>query len=258
MTRRVRRYGGLAAATVLLVAVGVGTGTPTLLVAGVVPLAFVIQGALSTLAPLDGRVRIEREIRPEAPLPGQPVEVTLTATNVGESVVPDLRVRDGVPEELAVRDGSESTGAALRSSESTTATYTLTANRGRYAFEPVRLRASSVSGTVVDEATREADGAAAFECRIDAEDVPLCRRTAAFTGSCSTSVGGGAVTSRVSSRESSSARIPRSTSAATVTTSPGSTRWSVPPSRTTPVPDCTATTRALDGAWTGMNCPGSK
>jgi uncharacterized protein (DUF58 family) len=190
VTRRVRRYGGLAAATVLLVAVGVGTGTPTLLVAGVVPLAFVVQGALSTLAPLDGRVRIEREIRPEAPLPGQPVEVTLTATNVGESVVPDLRVRDGVPEELAVRDGDASTGAALRGGESTTATYTLTANRGRYAFEPVRLRASSVSGTVVDEATREADGAAAFECRIDAEDVPLRRRTAAFTGSMATDTGG--------------------------------------------------------------------
>jgi uncharacterized repeat protein (TIGR01451 family) len=191
--RRVRRYRGLAAATVLLVAVGVGTGTPTLLLAGIVPLAFVVQGALSTLQPLDGRVRVEREVRPETPLPGQPVEVTLTVTNAGESVLPDLRVRDGVPEELAVRDGSPSAGAALRSGESVTARYTLTANRGRYAFRPVRMRAGSVSGTVVAETTREADGPDAFECRIDADDVPLRRRTTAFSGSLATDTGGAGV-----------------------------------------------------------------
>ncbi|WP_187695754.1 DUF58 domain-containing protein [Haloplanus rubicundus] len=190
MTRRVRRYGGLAAAAVLLVAVGVASGTPALLLAGVVPLAFVVHGALSTLAPLDDRVRVERELRPEAPLPGQSVEVTLTATNVGASVLPDLRMRDGVPEELSVRDGASSVGTALRPGESATATYTLTANRGRYAFRPVRLRASTVSGTVVAETTREADGADGFECRIDAADVPLRRRTTAFSGSLATDTGG--------------------------------------------------------------------
>jgi len=193
VTRRVRRYGGLAAATVLLVAVGVGTGTPTLLLAGIVPLAFVVQGALSTLDSLDDRVRVEREVRPETPLPGQPVEVTLTVTNVGESMLPDLRARDGVPEELAVHEGPASVGAALRSDESMTATYTLTANRGHYAFRPVRLRASSVSGTVVDEATREADGADEFECRIDAADVSLRRRTATFSGPMATDTGGAGV-----------------------------------------------------------------
>jgi len=191
--RRVRRYRGLAAATVLLVAVGVGTGTPTLLLAGIVPLAFVVQGALSTLQPLDGRVRVEREVRPETPLPGQPVEVTLTVTNVGDSVLPDLRVRDGVPEELAVRDGSPSAGAALRSGEAVTARYTLTANRGRYAFRPVQLRAGSVSGTVVAETTREADGPDAFECRVDADDVPLRRRTTSFAGALATDTGGAGV-----------------------------------------------------------------
>jgi uncharacterized protein (DUF58 family) len=190
VTRRVRRYGGLAAAAVLLVAVGVASGTPTLLLASVVLLAFVVHGALSTLAPLDDRVRVERELRPEAPLPGQPVEVTLTATNVGDSVLPDLRVRDGVPEELSVREGSSSVGAALRPGESATATYTLTANRGRYAFRPVRIRASTVSGTVVDETTRDAEGADEFECRIDAADVPLRRRTSAFSGSLATDTGG--------------------------------------------------------------------
>jgi uncharacterized protein (DUF58 family) len=188
--RRVRRYQGLVAATVLLVAVGVGTGTPALLIAGIVPLAFVVQGALSTLQPLDGRVRVEREVRPETPLPGQPVEVTLTATNVGDSVLPDLRVRDGVPEELAVREGAASAGAALRSGESVTASYTLTANRGRYVFEPVRLRARSVSGTVVAEVTLEADGPGGFECRVDADDVPLKRQSTAFSGALATDTGG--------------------------------------------------------------------
>jgi len=188
--RRVRRYQGLVAATVLLVAGGVGTGTPTLLLAGIVPLAFVVQGALSTLQPLDDQVRVEREIRPETPLPGQPVEVTLTATNVGASTLPDLRIRDGVPEELAVYEGAASAGSALRSDESVTVSYTLTANRGRYAFQPVRLRARSVSGTVVAERTAEADGPGAFECRVDADDVPLRRQRTAFSGSLATDTGG--------------------------------------------------------------------
>jgi len=191
--RRVRRYRGLIAATVLLVSVGIGTGTPTLLLAGIVPLAFVVQGALSTLQPLDDRVRVERTIRPETPLPGQPVEVRLTVTNAGESVLPDLRVRDGVPAELTIRAGSASAGTALRSGESVTAAYTLTANRGRYAFQPVQLRARNVSGTVVAETTREADGADEFECRIDADDMPLRRRTTAFSGSLATDTGGAGI-----------------------------------------------------------------
>jgi uncharacterized repeat protein (TIGR01451 family) len=177
----------------MLVAVGLGTGTATLLLAGIVPLAFVVRGALSTLDPIDDRIRVEREVHPETPLPGQPVEVTLTVTNAGESVLPDVRARDGVPEGLAVRAGEAAVGAALRSGESATATYTLTANRGRYAFRPVRLRASSLSGTVVAEATSEADGADGFECRIDAEEVPLRRRTAAFSGPMTTDAGGAGV-----------------------------------------------------------------
>ena len=55
MTRRVHRYRGLVGSTVGLVAAGVAAGTPALLLAALVPLAFVVQGALSSLAPLDGR-----------------------------------------------------------------------------------------------------------------------------------------------------------------------------------------------------------
>ncbi|MFB6100981.1 MAG: DUF58 domain-containing protein [Haloplanus sp.] len=190
MIERVHRYRGLVATAVVLVAVGVGTGTPTLLLAGIVPLAFVVQGALSSLEPLDGRLQVEREIRPETPLPGQPVAVTLRVTNVGDAAIPDLRVLDGVPEELAVSDGDARTGGALRSGETLTATYTLTANRGAYAFRPVRLRAATVGGTVVAETIREADGADGFECRVGAEDVPLRRQTSAFAGSLVTDTGG--------------------------------------------------------------------
>ncbi|WP_251341665.1 DUF58 domain-containing protein [Haloplanus halophilus] len=190
MTRRVHRYRGLVAATVGLVAAGVATGTGTLLLAGLIPLAFVAQGALSTLSPLDGRVRVEREVRPETPLPGQPVEVRLRVTNVGESAMPDLRVADGVPEELAVSEGDARAGGALRSGETLTAAYTLTANRGSYAFDPVTLRAASVSGTAVTETTVEAEGVEAFDCRVAVEDVPLRRRTSAFAGARSSDTGG--------------------------------------------------------------------
>ncbi|MFB6195803.1 MAG: DUF58 domain-containing protein [Haloplanus sp.] len=190
MIERVHRYRGLTAAAIGLVAVGVGTGTPALLLAGVVPLAFVVQGALSSLRPLDDRIRVEREIRPETPLPGQPVEVTLRVTNAGDAAIPDLRVHDGVPAELAVSEGDPRAGAALRSGETLTARYTLTANRGAYEFRPVRLRARNVTGTAVAETTRAADGADGFECRVAAEDVPLHRQTSAFSGSLATDTGG--------------------------------------------------------------------
>jgi uncharacterized protein (DUF58 family) len=176
-----------------LVAAGVAAGTPALLLAALVPLAFVVQGAMSSLAPLDDRVRVEREVRPETPLPGQPVEVTLRVTNVGESALPDLRVVDGVPQELGVSDGDARAGDALRSGETLTATYTLTANRGRYAFRPARLRAGTVSGTAVAETAVEADGTAEFECRVTVDDVPLRRRTSAFSGSRATDTGGSGV-----------------------------------------------------------------
>ncbi|GAB3321617.1 DUF58 domain-containing protein [Haloplanus salinarum] len=193
MTRRVRRYRGLVAAAVGLVAAGVATGTRTLMLAGVVPLAFVVQGALSSLDPLDGRVRAEREVRPEGPLPGQPVAVRLRVENVGESAIPDLRVVDGVPEELAVRDGDARGGAALRRGETLTVEYTLTADRGSYAFGPVDLRAESVGGTVVAEGSVEAEGAEGFDCRVEVDDVPLRRRATAFAGSRATDTGGAGV-----------------------------------------------------------------
>jgi uncharacterized protein (DUF58 family) len=187
---RVHRYRGLVAATVVLVGAGVGTGTPVLLLAGIVPLAFVVQGAVSSLRPIDDRVDVEREIRPETPLPGQPVAVTLRVTNVGDGALPDLRVRDGVPDGLAVRDGEARAGAALRSGETLTVEYTLTANRGAYAFRPVRLSAATVGETAVAETSREADGADGFDCRVAAEDVPLRRRTATFAGAMATDAGG--------------------------------------------------------------------
>lgn len=190
MTRRVRRYRGLVAAAVGLVAAGVATGTRTLLIAGVVPLAFVVQGALSSLDPLDGRVRVVREVQPEAPLPGQAVTVRLRVTNVGESVLPDCRVADGVPEELAVSGGDARAGGALQPGETLVTEYTLTADRGSYAFRPVALRADAVGGTVVTETTVTAEGDEGFDCRVTVDDVPLRRQATAFAGSRATDTGG--------------------------------------------------------------------
>jgi uncharacterized protein (DUF58 family) len=181
------------ASTVGLVAAGVATGTPALLLAGLVPLAFVLQGAVSSLEDLDGRVRVERAVTPETPLPGQPVTVRLRVTNVGSAPIPDCRVADGVPSDLAVTAGDARAGAALRSGETLTATYTLTANRGRYAFGPARVRARNASGTVVAESAVAAAGDDEIDCRVAAEDVHLGRRSSAFTGPRPTDTGGSGV-----------------------------------------------------------------
>jgi uncharacterized protein (DUF58 family) len=181
------------ATAVGLVAAGVGTGTRTLLLAALVPLAFVVQGAVSSLDDLEGRVRVERTVSPETPLPGQPVEVRLRVRNVGDAPIPDCRVVDGAPPELAVTNGDAREGAPLRRGEAMTATYTLTANRGSYAFRPASLRARSASGTVLTETTVDAEGDDEFDCRVAVDDVPLGRRRSAFTGARSTDTGGAGV-----------------------------------------------------------------
>lgn len=190
MYERIYRYRSLLALTALLTAVGIGTGSHELLLAGIVPLLFVLQGTIATGDPLEERVRIERDLRPETPLPGQPVEVTLSIENVGESTIPDLRVVDGVPAELGVAEGDPRTSGFLRAGQTMILTYALIANRGTYEFDAVELRARNTSGTVVVDSTTESTGHTTFECRVAAEDVPIARQTMTFTGPLATETGG--------------------------------------------------------------------
>jgi uncharacterized protein (DUF58 family) len=186
---RVTRFASMRAYVLVLVAAGVATGSVALILAGAVPLVFVLHGTLTTEPEVEGSVRVTRELSPETPLPGQPVEVTLTVDNTGGRAIPDLRLVDGVPEELGVTDGSPRAGGAVSSGGTLTHSYTLQADRGSYAFDGVSLRARNSNGTRLVDATMPADGDREFECRVDIEDIPV-QQTTTYTGQLPTDTGG--------------------------------------------------------------------
>lgn len=190
MLQRVHRYRSLLALTAVLIAAGIGARSRILLVAGIVPLLFVLQGALATGSPLEDRIEVERELRPETPLPGQPVHVTVTLTNISSSTIPDLRVVDGVPAELGIADGKPRASGILRAGHELTVTYSLATNRGTYEFDPVQVRARNLSGTIVAESKLTPDGQISFESRVATDDVPIARQTMTFTGPLATETGG--------------------------------------------------------------------
>ena len=179
----------MRAYAIILVAAGIATGSLSLVLAAAVPLVFALYGALSGSPAVNGIIEADRQISPETPLPGQPVEVTLTVRNTGETAIPDLRFVDGVPEELGVTEGSPRTGSAIPGGGELSTTYTLAADRGTYAFDDVTVSARNLNGTRVVGATVEATGVTDFECRVAVEDIPV-QQTTSYTGQLATDSGG--------------------------------------------------------------------
>jgi len=183
------RYRIMRAYAVILVAAGITTGSVSLLLAAAVPLVFALYGALSSSPVIKGDIKLNRKISPKTPLPGQPVDVTLTVRNTGETAIPDLRFVDGVPEELGVTEGSPRAGSAIAGGSEFSTTYTLAADRGTYTFDDVTVSARNLNGTRVDGAKIEATGVTDFDCRVAVEDIPV-QQTTSYTGQLATDSGG--------------------------------------------------------------------
>ncbi|WP_135820370.1 DUF58 domain-containing protein [Halostella litorea] len=189
----VRRFGGAVAGSAALASAGVASGQQPLLAAAVVPLAFVLVGALSGTPAAAGSVRVDRSIRPASPMPGETVTVTLTVTNATDRALPDVRIVDGVPDAVTVFAGSPRAAVALRAGESATVSYSLVARRGEYAFDPPRVRLRNASATRYDTAAVEAGGDARLSCEVGVDEVPLHEQTTGFTGQLPTDTGGSGV-----------------------------------------------------------------
>ncbi|NHN48300.1 DUF58 domain-containing protein [Halostella sp. JP-L12] len=190
--RSVPRWGGPAAGSAALATAGVASGEQVLLAAAVVPLVFVCYGALATTPPAES-VRVERSVRPDAPMPGETVRVDLTVTNPTDRPLPDVRVVDGVPDPLRVVAGTPRGGFALRPGESTTLSYSVVARRGEYAFDAPSVRTRNVSGTRYDTTAIPVAGAARITCEVGVDEVPLHEQTTGVTGQLPTDTGGSGV-----------------------------------------------------------------
>ncbi|WP_276260214.1 DUF58 domain-containing protein [Haloglomus litoreum] len=143
---------------VLALGFGLVTQNRAVLVATVVPLAFVAYGRLST-APTP-ELSARRSFDPARPAVGERVAVTVTVRNRG-AALRDCRLADTVPGALGVVDGPAAAATTLRAGEETEFTYTVRARRGDHEFGPVR--AAAVGGG--DAATVELSAESRLRCR---------------------------------------------------------------------------------------------
>jgi len=156
------------AATLVLAGVGLAFADPTLLAAAVVPLVYVGYGLLSGLS-AEPDLRATRRFDPDHPVPGATVQVTLELENAGDSVLPDLRIADGVPN-LAVVEGSPRGGAALAPGETTSLRYSVLTRRGEHAFDPPTVRVRSLAASETRSVESAVEAGERLRCRPPAED----------------------------------------------------------------------------------------
>lgn len=173
---RDRRWNVGLAGTLVLVVVGLVYADPLLFAAALVPLAYVVFGALSSL-PSDADLTVERTVTPSSPAPGERVRVSLTLENTGEATLPDVRAVDGVPEELAVTDGSPRVSGALRPGATATAEYELVALRGDHAFDDPLVRVRTLAATHVLTDRLAASGATTLACHGVVSETPVTTAT---------------------------------------------------------------------------------
>lgn len=175
-----------AVLAVLLAGLGFVLTNVTLVLAAIVPAALAVYGSLTR--PPDLAVDVERTVADETPVPGEPVQVSLTVTNVGERPIAELRVIDGVPDSLRVVTGSPRLCVSLEPGESATAAYTVEALRGEHAFESASLWARNVSGEV--ERSVQADLETTLRCRDTVETMPTTAQTTPYQGRIATDARG--------------------------------------------------------------------
>ncbi|MFC7154373.1 DUF58 domain-containing protein [Halomarina halobia] len=175
------RFRGALAGALFLAGVGFATASPPIVLAAVIPLAFVLYD--TAVGVPDGTVALSRSFDAAEAAPGDLVTVTLAVEHVGRRPLPDVRVVDGVPDGLAVAEGSPRGGLSLRPGDRTTIEYAVRARTGAFTFGPatVRLRSVSAGTRVTDSVAVSGDAALRLDPRAAA--VPLDPRTRSLAGS---------------------------------------------------------------------------
>ncbi|MDY6764792.1 MAG: DUF58 domain-containing protein [Halobacteria archaeon] len=189
IVRETNRWYGVSALTFFTAGVAIIVREPILLLASVIGIVF---GAYAQMAsPPDVDVELGRKVSDETPEPGDEIEVTVTVRNTGDSTLSDLRLVDGVPVGLEVTDSSSRHGTSLRPGKRTTFSYTLNAIRGEHEFEPVRVIARDMSGSIEVETTINVHTKIVCSPSLmKTEEVPLRAQTTQYTGRVETDTGG--------------------------------------------------------------------
>ncbi len=148
VTRATRHWNGVVVVALLALVGGVLYEAPGVLLAAAVGIGFAAYArAISAPEP---ELSVDRHVSDPNPSPSDCVEVTVTVHNEGDPTH-DLRIVDGVPPALEVTKGSPRLGTALGADESVSWRYTVAARRGSHRFEPVRLLARNLNGSMEAE-----------------------------------------------------------------------------------------------------------
>jgi uncharacterized protein (DUF58 family) len=185
MSRRTVRWHGAIAATIVFAVVGLDNQNPVLLLAGVVPLAYVAYGTVAS-ASVPPELEAERTVDPTPAPPGRPVDVTLTVRNPTDRTLGDVRVVDDVPPDLAVTAGTPRAGTTLGPDEEVEIDYRLVARRGDHSFGPAHVRVRSLTGGAQATAAVSVAGDDGLACRLEADAPPLNEEADEYVGQLAT------------------------------------------------------------------------
>ncbi|WP_436900928.1 DUF58 domain-containing protein [Halovenus halobia] len=188
MSRLDRWDAGLVAA---LIALGTGLLLANLvLVSGaVVGLVFALYGTIS-MVPTDVSLSATRTFGTGGATPGSELTVTLEVENTGESVIPDLRVADGVPDACTVVAGSPRSSGPLTPGETVSIEYTIVLERGRFEFDQPTCRLRSLAGTDIQTRAVAVEGDSSITCGAPIADPPATASTLQHAGSVGTDTAG--------------------------------------------------------------------
>ncbi|WP_135303670.1 DUF58 domain-containing protein [Haloarcula amylovorans] len=187
--RTTTRWRGVVSVALLAGAAGVLLKRPSLLLLSAVGVALTVYPRLTR--PPTVSLDIERATDADEPADGDPVAVTVTVHNTGESTLTDCRIVDGVPPMLSVVEGTPRHTAVLRPGASTTFSYTVRATRGVHRFEAASVIARDIAGANEVETTVGTDTSLACESSVPA--VPLRRQTGQRVGNLVTDEGGSGI-----------------------------------------------------------------
>jgi uncharacterized protein (DUF58 family) len=187
--RRTRRWRGVVAVALFAGAAGLLFKRPLPLLLSVVGIGYAAYPQIPT--PPNVALELDRKLRPENPSDGEDVTVEVTVTNTGSSVLPDLRLIDGVPPMLSVSGGTPRHATTLRPGRSSTFSYEVTATQGTHRFEPATVVARDISGAT--EVETEVAAETTIECVTEVPEVPLRQQTQDHVGRIITNDGGAGV-----------------------------------------------------------------
>jgi uncharacterized protein (DUF58 family) len=185
-TRKTYRLEAAVAASVVIAALGMVTGNPTVLLASVVGVGWAAYARISRAPAV--RIGVERELTPTRPAPGETARVRLRLTNEGDRTVPDVRVVDRTADEIAVVEGAPRGATALRPGETATVEYGVRARRGEHELGPATVVVRGASGAV--ERVAERGGRTTLSCGLPAESVPVSATASGRAGRVTTDAGG--------------------------------------------------------------------